>query len=104
MGKVQPKKGILHDLTDDISKVLSDNEVLLEKWNGLTEIMRNEWICWITMPKTKETRKEHLKRMQEEILSGEKRPCCWPGCPHRNNKNMKWFEKKMEKLVCEVKE
>jgi hypothetical protein len=64
------------------------------KWNKLTNIQRNEWICWITIPKQEKTRVEHLKRMQIDIMKGVKSPCCWPGCPHRNLNSAKWFDKK----------
>jgi len=29
--------------------------------------------------------------MKEDLLSGKKCPCCWPGCPHRNPKAAKYF-------------
>lgn len=92
--KTQIEEGVVHKVTADIEKVLTSNSELLEKWNKLTPLARNEWICWVTIVKKDETRKEHLIRMQEEILDGEKRPCCWPGCPHRNANAKKWFDKK----------
>jgi len=82
----------LHEIPDDIKEILGANEDLLHKWNDLTDLGRNEWICWVTIVKKEETRKEHLVRMQEEILDGTRRPCCWPGCPHRNPKSKKWFK------------
>jgi hypothetical protein len=29
-------------------------------------------------------------------LNGKKRPCCWPGCPHRRPSAQKWFGSKRE--------
>lgn len=88
------KSGIRHRLTKDIKTLLESDKELLEKWNSLTPIVRNEWICWVTIVKQEKTRREHLKRLKEYILKGKKRPCCWPGCPHRNSNSKKWFAKK----------
>ena len=81
-----------HDTPDELSAVLSANAALEEKWNGLTPLGRNEWICWMTSPKTEETRRKHLARLQEEVLAGKRRACCWPGCPHRRESARKWFK------------
>jgi uncharacterized protein YdeI (YjbR/CyaY-like superfamily) len=83
----------LHETPDDIQIILNSNPELLTKWNNLTPLARNEWICWVTIVKKEETRTEHLVRLQEDILNGKKRPCCWPGCPHRRPNAMKWFKK-----------
>jgi uncharacterized protein YdeI (YjbR/CyaY-like superfamily) len=82
----------LHELPEDMEKVLKANAEVLEKWNSITPIARNEWICWTTIVKKEETRQDHIKRMQEDLLKGKKRPCCWPGCPHRNPKARKFFK------------
>ncbi len=84
--------GVVHDVPDDIRVVLLARPLLLEKWNKLTPLARNEWICWTTIVKQAETRKEHIQRLTAEILDGKKRPCCWPGCPHRNPNAAKWFK------------
>lgn len=81
----------LHETTKEIEDILLGNNQLLEKWNSLTPLARNEWICYTTMPKKEETKKERLKRLQEDISAGNKRPCCWPGCPHRRESAKKWF-------------
>lgn len=39
------KSGIRHRLTKDIKTLLESDKELLEKWNSLTPIARNEWIC-----------------------------------------------------------
>lgn len=83
--------GVVHDLPTDLQAVLLDRAELLAKWNSLTSLGRNEWICWLTMVKKAETRAQHLTRLQEEILEGKRRPCCWPGCPHRRESAKKWF-------------
>lgn len=43
--------GILHEVTDDIQKALASQTDLVTKWNSLTPIQRNEWICWVTIVK-----------------------------------------------------
>lgn len=58
----------LHEIPDDIEKVLLDNPDVLEKWNSITPIARNEWICWITIVKQQKTRDEHLIRFREDLL------------------------------------
>ena len=56
-------EGIVHKVPADLKKALSNNEKVLEKWNALTPLARNEWICWVTIVKKEETRKEHIKRL-----------------------------------------
>lgn len=52
-------------------------------WKNITPLARNEWICWVISVKKAETRKSHIKRACAELIEGKRRPCCWPGCPHR---------------------
>ena len=70
------------------------NPKLLEKWNNLTALARNEWICWVTIVKKQEAREEHIVRLIEEVGSGKKRPCCWPDFPHHRPSAVKWFQNK----------
>jgi len=92
MNNIEITEGTVHTVPEDIKEVLSANPELLLKWNKLTPLARNEWICWTTIVKKQETRDEHVKRLSEEILEGKKRPCCWPGCPHRRESAKKWFK------------
>lgn len=85
-------EGIIHEVPSDLKSALLSNPTVLKKWNSLTPISRNEWICWIISVKKAETRKEHIERLCGELLEGKRRPCCWPGCPHRNEKAKKWFK------------
>ncbi len=86
------ESGVVHEVPEDLKTVLLAHQELLEKWNKLTPLARNEWICWTTIVKQEKTRKEHIERLYEDILGGKKRPCCWPGCPHRNESAKKWFK------------
>ncbi|MFA6426890.1 MAG: YdeI/OmpD-associated family protein [Candidatus Magasanikbacteria bacterium] len=90
--KIKITTGVVHKVPKDLEKVLSSNPDLLTKWNGLTPLSRNEWICWVTIVKKPETRNKHIERLSEELLEGAKRPCCWPGCPHRRPNAKKWFK------------
>lgn len=87
------EKTAYHDITEELKAKL-EKENLVEYWNSLTDIQRNEWVCWTTMAKQQETRDKRLKRAMEEMKEGDKTPCCWPGCPHRRPKAAKWFEPK----------
>jgi uncharacterized protein YdeI (YjbR/CyaY-like superfamily) len=86
------EEGVVHNVPEDLKVVLLGSAELLEKWNKLTPLARNEWICWTTIVIQEKTRKEHIKRLSDDIIEGKKRPCCWPGCPHRNPKAQKWFK------------
>jgi len=81
----------IHKIPEDLQKVLNSNPDVLTKWSSLTPLAQNEWICWITIVKKPETRKSHLKRLCEDLAKGKRRPCCWPGCPHRRPNAKKWF-------------
>jgi hypothetical protein len=89
--------GVVHDLPDDLKKALTSDAQALAAWEDITPLARNEWICWITIVKLAETRKEHVERAVTQLKEGKRRPCCWPGCPHRNTKAAKWFGKRPAK-------
>ena len=75
--------GTVHDVPDDLSMALVSDPAALEKWNPLTALARNEWICWTFSEKKEQTRLNHITRVCSEMKEGKRRPCCWPGCPHR---------------------
>lgn len=84
--------GVNHRLPADMRKVLLGAKGMPEIWNVLTPLARNEWICWVTYVKKAETRADHLRRLTEDLGRGKRRPCCWPGCPHRRPSAAKWFK------------
>lgn len=92
MAKKEPSPFALHTVPADLQEVLDSNADVLEKWESLTPLARNEWICWVTIVKKAETREKHLVRLQADLLEGKRRPCCWPGCPHRRPSAKKWFK------------
>ncbi len=75
--------GIAHKVPVDLRKALTSNPNAITKWNDLTPLARNEWICWTISVRKSETRREHIERVCSELKEGKRRPCCWPGCPHR---------------------
>ena len=78
--------GVAHEMPADLRKALLSDESVLEKWESLTPLARNEWICWTINVKQDETRKKHVERVVAELLEGKRRPCCWIGCIHRTDK------------------
>ncbi|MBP7007635.1 YdeI/OmpD-associated family protein [Patescibacteria group bacterium] len=59
--------GTLHELPSDLQEMLLLSPEITEKWNTLTPLARNEWICRVTIVKKDETRKDHIKRLLEDI-------------------------------------
>ncbi|MEK7673541.1 MAG: YdeI/OmpD-associated family protein [Patescibacteria group bacterium] len=86
MTKTQIATGVVHDVPSDLKKALASNQSALEKWNSLTPLARNEWICWTISVKTDETRCQHVQRVVSQLNEGKRRPCCWIGCIHRTDK------------------
>lgn len=76
----------MHDMPSDLRKALTSDKAARAKWEGLTPLSRNEWICWVTFVKKAETRNEHVERVISELKEGIRRPCCWIGCIHRTDK------------------
>ncbi len=75
--------GVVHDLPDDVRDALVANAQALETWKDITPLARNEWICWITSAKKDVTRTKRISWGCDNLSKGKRRPCCWPGCPHR---------------------
>ena len=86
--------GTIHTIPVDLKKALQANPKAIERWEDITPLARNEWICWVTHVKKEETRKEHVERVVTELIEGMRRPCCWPGCPHHRPSAKKWFKQK----------
>jgi hypothetical protein len=80
--------GTVHSLPADLKKALAASPKALAKWEDITPLARNEWICWTISVKTDETRKDHVKRTVSELIDGMRRPCCWIGCIHRADKKI----------------
>jgi uncharacterized protein YdeI (YjbR/CyaY-like superfamily) len=75
--------GVVHKLPNDLRQALEANTTALDAWNDITPLARNEFICWVEDAKQGTTRQRRIRRTQEELEDGQRRPCCWPGCKHR---------------------
>jgi len=86
MSKPKLSGGLVHDLTPGLTKALTASPDVIKLWESITPIARNEFLCWIKNAKHEETRARRITRTIEELLDGQKRPCCWVGCIHRTDK------------------
>lgn len=86
MTNQQLATGVAHEIPADLRKALLANKTASEKWQALTPLARNEWICWTVTTKKPETRQNHVERTVTELVEGKRRPCCWVGCIHRTDK------------------
>ena len=75
--------GVVHKLPGDLRKALIANPTALDAWKDITPLARNEFICWVEDAKQEMTRERRIRRTEEELEEGQRRPCCWPGCKHR---------------------
>ena len=83
MNKQTAISGFLHKMPVDLEKALNTHPEALVKWNDITPLARNEWICWVESAKLIDTRERRIERTYTELVEGKRRPCCWPGCIHR---------------------
>jgi uncharacterized protein YdeI (YjbR/CyaY-like superfamily) len=83
--------GLVHQLPADLLGALTKAKGITDLWESLTPIGRNEFICWVEDAKQQTTRVRRISRTVDELLEGQKRPCCWVGCIHRTDKKpSKW--------------
>jgi hypothetical protein len=83
--------GVAHPMPGDLRKTLTADKSVLDVWESLTPLGRNEFICWIEDAKQEKTRERRIQRTVEEMQEGKRRPCCWVGCIHRTDKKPgKW--------------
>jgi uncharacterized protein YdeI (YjbR/CyaY-like superfamily) len=75
--------GVVHELPDDLRETLVASASALDAWKDITPLARNEFICWVEDAKLTPTRERRIRRTREELEEGQRRPCCWPGCKHR---------------------
>jgi uncharacterized protein YdeI (YjbR/CyaY-like superfamily) len=88
------KTGPLHKTPRDLRHALNLDATIRAAWEDLTPLARNEWICWVISAKLAATRSSRIERAVENLKAGKRRPCCWPGCPHRRPAARKWFERR----------
>ncbi len=83
MTKKEIASGVVHRVPADLRKFITSKPTVLEAWNAITPLARNEWLCFIESAKKIETRNGRIERVGHDLLVGKNRPCCWPGCSHR---------------------
>lgn len=86
MSKQKISSGVIHKIPIDVKNIISSKQVVLDVWEDISSLARNEWICWITSAKKDDTRERRIRIMIENLSKGKRRPCCWAGCPHREKK------------------
>lgn len=93
--------GTVHKMPADLRKALASDPKVLTLWEDITPLARNEFICWVENAKLIETRNRRVQRTCEELLEGNRRPCCWMGCIHRTDKpispSVQWVLDKQSK-------
>jgi uncharacterized protein YdeI (YjbR/CyaY-like superfamily) len=89
MSSTRVPGGVVHKMPADLREALVANAAALAAWNDITPLARNEFICWVEDAKQEVTRKRRIRRTQEELEEGKRRPCCWPGCKHRERTGAK---------------
>jgi len=85
--------GTVHTLPPDMRAAILADKKVLAMWQDITPLARNEWICWTTTCAKPETREKHLAVMRDKMHKGMRRPCCWVGCIHRDDKAMSSSQK-----------
>ncbi len=83
MSRTDLPAGTVHVLPQDLRDALNADSAALMAWQDITALARNEWICWVEDAKRDETRQRRISRAHTELAEGKRRPCCWPGCSHR---------------------
>ncbi len=75
--------GMVHALPQDVKAAIYGDTKARALWEDITPLAKNEWICWITSGKKKETRGIRIAKALSKMRGGMRRPCCWAGCKHR---------------------
>ncbi|MDE2291653.1 MAG: YdeI/OmpD-associated family protein [Elusimicrobia bacterium] len=83
MARAKTAAGPVHRMPADFRAAVEGDAVAKGKWADITPLARNEWICWVTSAKLEETRRKRIVVGLDKMRKGMRRPCCWPGCPHR---------------------
>ena len=72
-----------HRTPADLLKAVAGDAKAKAVWDGITPLAKSEWSCWVMSGKLAETRGIRIKKALSKLGGGMRRPCCWPGCPHR---------------------
>jgi uncharacterized protein YdeI (YjbR/CyaY-like superfamily) len=61
MPRKQISSGVVHRLPADLKKALISDPKALTKWEDITPLAPNEWICWVESAKKAETRSRRIE-------------------------------------------
>jgi uncharacterized protein YdeI (YjbR/CyaY-like superfamily) len=81
--KTLPGGTVHHRLPEDFRKAIASDPAVKRVWLDITPLARNEWICWVQSCAKAETRARRIAVGLDKMRKAMRRPCCWPGCPHR---------------------
>lgn len=94
MNQAKLPAGTVHDKVPRfVAEMLRRDSAALATWLDITPLARNEWICLSMSGKSEETKNRRLKRIKDQLHRGQRRPCCWGGCPHRTDKPLSRSQK-----------
>jgi uncharacterized protein YdeI (YjbR/CyaY-like superfamily) len=62
MTKKAIRSCVMHNVPSDLRKALLSDPLARAKWEDITPLARNEWICWVISVKKPETRRQHIER------------------------------------------
>jgi len=54
----------------DLRRALISDPAALAKWEDITPLARNEWICWVISVKKPETRRQHIEGSARNLKKG----------------------------------
>lgn len=60
-------EGVVHTIPADLRKALVSDPEARKKWEDITPLARNEWICWVMSLKKPETRRQHVERVCTQL-------------------------------------
>ena len=78
----------MHELPRDLREALIANATALDAWKDITPLARNEFICWVEDAKQETTRERRVRRTQEELEEGQRRPRIVPGSGTSRSRSM----------------
>jgi uncharacterized protein YdeI (YjbR/CyaY-like superfamily) len=93
MTQKQISTGTVHKLPEDLRNAIISSPAVYALWQDITPLARNEWICWVISGKKAETRNIRIEKALSKLKGGMRRPCCWVGCTHRNDKKLSSSQK-----------
>nr|WP_249403885.1 YdeI/OmpD-associated family protein [Sphingomonas sp. CFBP 13720] len=64
-------QGTVHEAGDDLRTALRSDPAVLRRWESLTPLGRNEFLCWIEDAKQPATRQRRIERTFDEVRGGK---------------------------------